>query len=177
MTQKKLMRIASFFSSSCFELCPLLLNGIEVRAVRRQELYRMPLRLDGLHDVGSLMEWRTIQHNHCVCRNRGKECTLYPRKKDRGINVAIPQFHGEQCKVEHCANGIQSSFGVPIMFSIASDTSGGISMRSRCIHRKATFIKIHDGALFDVFIPTNLRLKPYAGHKVSLGVKQSFFYS
>ena len=159
MAQKKLMRITTLSSSDCFELCPLLLNRIQVRTVGREELHRMPLCFNSCDDVRSFVEWRSIQYDNRRRRYGEQQCSSHPCQKDIRIDVAIPQLHCKKCEAEHCSDGIQSSFCMPVMFSMASTSSAGISMCSWRIHREATFIQIHNGAFLDLFVPAYLRLK------------------
>ena len=169
------MRITAFLPPYGFELCPLLLNGIQIGTVGRQELNGMPLGFDGLDDVRSFVERGSVENNDGCRRYGGQQCPSHPRKKDIGVNVAIPEFNREQHEVEHCPNGIQSSLRMPVMLPIASHSSRGVSVCSWRIHSKATLIEVHNGTFFDVFVPTDLRLKLYAGDSISFGMRQSFF--
>lgn len=171
------MRIAAFPAPYGFGLRPLLLNRIEVRTVRWEKLHGMPFLCDCFHDVSSLVKRCAVQDDDRLRRYGGEECFPHPREEDIGVNVALPQLHCKQREIHHGSNGIQPALRVPVFPAIAAYSSLGISMRSRRIYGKTALIKVDNGTLLDVFMPSDSRLEPYAGNRISFGMKQSFFYS
>lgn len=171
------MRITPLPAPYRFGLRPFLLNGIEVRTVRRQKLHSMTLFLDGMDDVAALVERRIIHDDDGQRRRGWQQCCFCPCQEDVGIDGAVPEVHGQKGEGQNGSDGIQTAFGMPIASSIATRSHLGIALCTRCIHRKPAFIEIHDRTLLNVFVPSNARLELQTTNEVSLWVTQSFFYS
>lgn len=137
----------------------------------------MSFLFNGVRDIGSLVERRTVQDDDGRCGNGGEKGILHPRQEDIGVDVAIPQLHGKQLKREQGANGIESSFRMPVSLPVTPRSSRGVPVRSRSIEGESALVEVHDGTPFDVFVPPYSRLESQAMHYVSLGMRQSFFYS
>lgn len=175
MAQKKIMGIASLPTTHCFGLRPLLLNGIEIGAVGRQELDSMSPFFNHCDDIGSFVERCSVQDDDGSVGHDRKESQPYPTQEDVRVDVAVPKIYGQKRERQDGADGIQSPFRMPIPAPVAAGSQAGIAVRSWRIDSKATLVEIHDRTLLDLLMPSDSRLEAQTIDEISLGMKQSFF--
>lgn len=171
------MRWATGSSSYGFRLRPFFLDGIEIGTVWRQKLNTMTFLLDDLKDIGSFMERRTIQNDYWVMRSWWEQRGFHPFQEDIGIDVTVPNLHGNELKGQQCSNGINPAFCMPVFLAIATAAIVSIAVSSWCIQGKTTFVEVYYWTGFNLLMPLYSCLKPYALYRVSPWMKQSFFYS
>lgn len=160
-----------------FGLCPLFLDGIQIRTVGRQELDGVSFLFDGSDDIRSFVERRTVENDDGTLRRHRQQSIPHPAQEDVGVDVAVPQIHGQKCERCDCTDGIQTTFGVPVPLPVAARSSSGVTMRPRRIDREPALVQVYDWTLLDILVPPDSRLELESVNGISFGMKQSFFYS
>ncbi len=135
----------------------------------------MTFAFNGVDDVRSFVECCTIHDNDGVCGCRWQKCFSRPRQKDIGVDVTVPQVYREQCKPDDGTDSIEPSLLMPIVFTVTPCSPWGVTMRSGSINGETALIKVHNGALLDIFVPPHPRLEPQTMHDVCFRMPQSFF--
>ena len=97
--------------SSVLSLAKTWLNGVEVRAVRRQVAKYCPRRFDSGLDAGDLVRAQVVHHDDVSSAQLWREELLHPGHKDRAVDRPVQHQRCQQPVLAQCANKRR---GVPV---------------------------------------------------------------
>lgn len=173
--QKQFGDATAQLPSDGFRLCPLLLNGIEIRTVGREVLERVSLAGDGFSHVLSFMKCGIVHDDDGGGWSLREQILDEPCTEHIGVDRGIEETDRQERMPKKGSNRILPATGMPVFQAVTAHSSRGISVRSRSIKGKPALVEIHNGAPLDVLVPPYPRLEAHTMNGISLGMKQSFF--
>ena len=109
-------------------------------------------------NIFTLMKGGIVHDNNTAGWTFRQQCLSDPGVKNIRVNGALPELYTKKLKIKNCANGIDSASGMPITFTRAALTSGGIAMSSGSIQGEPTFIYV-DNTITGLLISVESFLK------------------
>ncbi len=134
----------SQFSADGFGVRPFVLDRIEVGAIGRQILQRMPGMDHGRLGIHPFVE-RGIIHDEDRCGwQLGQQVLLGPGGKDIGIHVGIEQADRQQVLPNQRTKHVSPPAGMPVVHAGTSLAGRCLAVPPRHIVCEATLVNVHN---------------------------------
>ena len=160
--------------ANSFGVCPLFLDGVEVRRIDRQEVKEVSGVDDGRSNVCAFMECGVIHHNDACRRPLRQQILNDPLIENICVDVGFEQTSSQKNLADQSADNVCSTFRMPVAWAKTPLAGRGIAMLARHVMSKTAFVDIDDRASLRL-INLNSLTKGMPCGGVRFGMLKCFF--